>query len=52
LIILESWGLNNNIQKRMEQITPIFLLCNNGYTVHLDSSLFFGSVSWKFFRMS
>jgi len=45
LIMLESWGLNNNIQKRMEQIKSILMLSNNGYTVHLDSSLFFGGTS-------
>ncbi len=45
LIILESWGLHNNLQKRMEQIKPILMLSNNGYAVHLDSSLFFGGTS-------
>ena len=45
LIILESWGLHNNLQKRMEQIKPILMLSNNGYTVQLDSSLFFGGTS-------
>jgi hypothetical protein len=45
LIILESWGLHNNLQKRMEQIKPILMLSNHGYTVHLDSSLFFGGTS-------
>lgn len=45
LIILESWGLHNNLQKRMEQIKPILMLSNNGYTVNLDSSLFFGGTS-------
>ena len=45
LIILESWGLHNNLQKRMEQIKPILMLSNIGYTVHLDSSLFFGGTS-------
>jgi hypothetical protein len=45
LIILESWGLNNNLHKRMEQIKPIIMLSNNGYTVQLDSSLFFGGTS-------
>jgi hypothetical protein len=45
LIIFESWGLHNNLQKRMEQIKPILMLSNIGYTVHLDSSLFFGGTS-------
>lgn len=45
LIILESWGLNSNLLKRMEQIEPIMQLNNYGYNVHLDSSLFFGGTS-------
>ena len=45
LIILESWGLVNNVQERMEQIRPIILLNNSGYSVNLDSSLFFGGTS-------
>jgi len=45
LIILESWGLNNSVQERMEQIRPIILLNNSGYSVHLDSSLFYGGTS-------
>ena len=45
LIILESWGLDNNVQERMEQIRPIILLNNSGYSVNLDSSLFFGGTS-------
>ena len=45
LIILESWGLNNDVQDRMEQIRPIVLLNNSGYSVNLDSSLFFGGTS-------
>lgn len=45
LIILESWGLDNNVQERMEQIRSIILLNNSGYIVHLDSSLFFGGTS-------
>lgn len=45
LIVLESWGLHNNLQKRIEQIKPILMLSNNGYTVHLDSSFFFGGTS-------
>jgi hypothetical protein len=45
LIILESWGLHNNLQKRMEQVKPILMLSNSGYTVQLDSSLFFGGTS-------
>lgn len=45
LIILESWGLDNNLLKRMEQIELIMQLNNYGYNVHLDSSLFFGGTS-------
>ncbi len=45
LIILESWGLNNDIEKRMEQVRSIMLLSNSGYRVNLDSSLFFGGTS-------
>lgn len=45
LIILESWGLNNDVLERMEQIRPIVLLNNSGYSVNLDSSLFFGGTS-------
>jgi hypothetical protein len=45
LIILESWGLDNDVQERMEQIRPIILLNNSGYSVHLDSSLFYGGTS-------
>lgn len=44
-IILESWGLNNDLEKRIEQIRPIMLLNNSGYRVNLDSSLFFGGTS-------
>ena len=45
LIILESWGLNNDVLERMEQIRPIVLLNNSGYSVNLDSSLFYGGTS-------
>jgi ABC-type iron transport system FetAB permease component len=45
LIILESWGINNDLIKRMEQIKSIMQLNNYGYNVHLDSSLFFGGTS-------
>lgn len=45
LIILESWGLDNDVEKRMDQIQPIILLNNSGYRVNLDSSLFFGGTS-------
>ena len=45
LIILESWGLDNDVQERMEQIRPIILLNNSGYSVNLDSSLFYGGTS-------
>ena len=45
LIVLESWGLNNNVQERMEQIRPIVLLNNSGYNINLDSSLFYGGTS-------
>jgi hypothetical protein len=45
LIILESWGLHNILQKRMDQIRSILMLSNYGYTVQLDSSLFFGGTS-------
>ena len=45
LIILESWGLDNDLEKRMEQIRPIVQLNNSGYKVNLDSSLFFGGTS-------
>ena len=45
LIILESWGLNNDVLERMEQIRPILLLNNSGYSVNLDSSLFYGGTS-------
>ncbi len=45
LIILESWGIHNILKKRMELIKPIIMLSNNGYNVHLDSSLFFGGTS-------
>lgn len=45
IIILESWGLDNEVEKRMEQIQPIILLNNSGYRVNLDSSLFFGGTS-------
>jgi hypothetical protein len=45
LIILESWGLDNNLLTRMGQIEPIMHLNNYGYNVHLDSSLFIGGTS-------
>lgn len=45
LIILESWGLDNDVEKRIKQIQPIILLNNRGYRVNLDSSLFFGGTS-------
>ena len=45
MIILESWGLDNNVQERLEQLRPIILLNNNGYSVNLDSSLFYGGTS-------
>ena len=45
LIILESWGLDNDVEKRMEQIQPIIPLNNSGYRVNLDSSLFFRGTS-------
>ncbi len=45
LIILESWGLDNDVEKRMEQIQPIILLNNSGYRVNLDFSIFFGGTS-------
>ena len=45
LIILESWGLNYDVLERMEQIRPIVLLNNSGYSVNLDSSLFYGGTS-------
>lgn len=45
LIVIESWGLDNNVQERMEQIRPIILLNNSGYSVNLDSSLFYGGTS-------
>jgi hypothetical protein len=45
LIILESWGLDNDVQERMELIRPIILLNNSEYRVNFDSSLFFGGTS-------
>ena len=45
LIVLESWGLYNDVQERIEQIRPIVLLNNSGYSVNLDSSLFYGGTS-------
>lgn len=45
LIVLESWGLFNDVQERIEQIRPIVLLNNSGYSVNLDSSLFYGGTS-------
>jgi hypothetical protein len=45
LIIVESWGLEADLQKRATQLKPLINLNNIGFKVSFDSSLYFGGTS-------